>query len=87
MARILATGTDHNLVPNESGSGGTGDVYRYVTFIDYRDAVHTVFLETDHPLTDPQAIVQAWEDGTLTTAKPEQPAQQQQQQGGGGSYA
>ena len=80
MPRILETGQRHNLVPNESGSAGTSDEYRFVTFVgDYGDT-HTVFVHPDHPLTDARQIVQAYYDGTLTTQPPEQEQQQQQQQ-------
>lgn len=43
---------------------------RFVTFTDEAGAVHTIFVDVDHPITQPEALVDAWAKGELATAKP-----------------
>lgn len=45
-----------------------------VTFLDHNGTAHTVLAKVDGPFESPEAIVQAFEDGTLHTFKSHQEA-------------
>jgi hypothetical protein len=36
-----------------------------ITFADHNGTPHTIFVHKNGPFTDPQAAVEAWENGTL----------------------